>query len=149
MIHDFGGYEMEENTKRVVMIVVVVACFALAGVIVYETRSGGGGLSVKSGSMIWLKCNNPACGNEFPMQEKEYLKLIKGKLVVGLQVVPPLVCPKCSQESAYRAFKCEKCGKVFFPNTVQGKFDDICPGCGFSKVEERAKAAAAAPAPSE
>jgi len=134
---------MEENTKKIVMVVVIVACFALAGAIVYKTRSSGGGINaIPANSMIWIKCNNPSCGNEFQMSERDYLKFVKEKMVPGLQTVPPMPCPKCSQESAYRAIKCEKCGKVFFPNTVKGKFDDICPGCGVSKLEESRKASA-------
>jgi hypothetical protein len=130
---------MEENTKKVVMVVIVVACFALAGFIVYKNKSSGGAGGIPAGSMIWIKCNNPACGHEFQTDERGYLKFVKEKMLPALMTVPPMTCPKCSQESAYRAIKCEKCGKVFFPNTVQGKFDDICPGCGLSKLEERRK----------
>ena len=81
---------MEENAKKILLIVVAVACLAAAGIITYKTMGGGTTAGQPTGK-VWVKCNNP------------------------------------------------KCGKVFFPGTVEGKAEDTCPGCGYSPSAAPAK----------
>ncbi len=128
---------MEEGQKKVVMIVIVIACLAAAGIITYVTRSGEGGIRrFAAGEITQLKCNNPDCGHEFEMDQADYLEYLKEHAVPGMSV-PPIPCPQCGEDSCFRAIKCEKCGKVFFPNTVEARFEDKCPDCGYSELEER------------
>ena len=48
---------------------------------------------------------------------------------------PALTCPKCQENSVYRAVKCAKCEHVFLYGKP-GDFADRCPECGFSKMED-------------
>jgi len=136
---------MEDSAKKAVLIAIIVVCIATAGVITYINMGGGGGGAGKS-VMMWVKCNNPKCGHEYQMSQKEYGDLIykndpRAVMMYGAQ---PMKCPKCGEDSVFAAVKCEKCGKVFFPGAVEGQFDDKCPGCGYSKKEEMSKRTAPA-----
>jgi len=51
----------------------------------------------------------------------------------------PFTCPKCSRESVYLAYRCEKCGEIFFTSPTLGAQGDKCPKCGFSKTEQKSK----------
>ena len=121
---------MEDSKKKPIMIGVVVACLVLAGLITYTSRSGKTGLeAMKSGEMIWVKCSNPDCGAEYQVDKKDYLE--------HLQKRQPLTCKECGQDSLSRAVKCEKCGLVFFMGASGfDDFQDRCPECGYSKIEE-------------
>lgn len=131
---------MEENVKKTVLIVVVVVCIAAAGIITYLRTSGGPGGG--SGKM-WVKCNNPKCGVDYEISIKEYDNFVRstpgGSRAFAMSGAIPMKCQKCQEPSVFAAIKCEKCGKVFFLGTVEGQYDDKCPGCGFSKSEEMAK----------
>jgi phage FluMu protein Com len=136
---------MEDSAKKAVLITIIVVCLAAAGVITYMTM-GGGGTGGGKIDMVWVKCNNPSCGHEYQMSPKEYSDLVykndpRAVMMYGAQ---PLKCPKCGENSVFAAIKCEKCGKVFFPGTVEGQFDDKCTGCGYSKKEEMSKRTAPA-----
>ena len=142
---------MEDSRKKPIMIGVSVACLVLAGVITYKTRSGssGGIESIKRGQMIWVKCNNPNCGAKYQIDRRDYLEYLQEYLEkltrqhpssMGI-LVPPLVCKACEEESVYKAVKCEKCGTVFFPGDADSRFEDKCPECGHSKIEQMKKAA--------
>ena len=131
---------MEENAKKTLLIVVAVACLAAAGIITYKTM-GGTAPGQPTGKM-WVKCNNPKCGNEYQMNAKDYSDFIMkngGPRQVIMSGAPPMKCPKCNEDSAFKAMKCEKCGKVFFPGTVVDKAEDTCPGCGYSPSTAPAK----------
>ena len=133
---------MEEGKKKLVMIVFVVACLALAGIITHRARSGGagGGVKLKRGEkMIWLKCRNPDCGASFQMDEKNYFDYLKEHRVPGALALPGVVCEQCGEESTYRALKCGKCDLVFERGAVPNDFQDRCPECGFSKTEDLRK----------
>jgi hypothetical protein len=134
---------MEENAKKTLLIVVAIACIAAAGIITYKTMGGGTAPGQPTGKM-WVKCNNPKCGNEYQVTSKEYSDFVMqngGPRQFAMNGAVPMKCPKCNEDSAFKAMKCEKCGKVFFPGTVEGKADDTCPGCGYSKIEAEAKKA--------
>ena len=134
---------MEDNAKKTLLIVVAVACLAAAGTIMYKTMGGGTASGQPSTGKMWVKCNNPKCGNEYQISNKEYTDFMMkngGPRQFAMNGAVPMKCPKCGEESVFKAMKCEKCGKVFFPGTVADKAEDTCPGCGYSPSEAAKKA---------
>lgn len=135
---------MEGSTKKSILIGLIVVCLAAAGVITYKSRSKKYGIeSIKRGEMIWLKCSNPDCGHEYQMDKRDYYQYLEKHVDPILMKTPALPCPKCGQESVYRAVKCSKCGTVFFYGAVKGDFPDRCPNCSYSQMEEDRKKAKA------
>jgi general secretion pathway protein G len=106
-------------------------------------RSKGSGLdSIKHSLMTWVKCKRPECGATYQMDKKAYYVQLREKVRATPRTLqtPALVCKKCTHESIFRAVKCEKCGLIFFYGRV-GDFDDRCPECKYSKMEELRKKA--------
>jgi predicted RNA-binding Zn-ribbon protein involved in translation (DUF1610 family) len=136
---------MEEGKKKMMMIVVIVACLVAAGIITYSTRSRntGGIESIKRGTeMYWLKCRNPDCEHEWQMDKRDYFEYLnEHREDAPPMSVPAIVCPKCGEDSGYRAEKCEKCGLVFERGSVPNDLPDRCPKCGYSAIEEARKKA--------
>jgi len=134
---------MEQSKKKPIMIGIIVACIVLAVAITLTKSPEKSGLdSIKDSEMMWVKCSNPDCANEYQMGTKEYFKTIQKSLDPNaLARTPALVCPKCGKTSVYKANKCEKCGKIYFPGVASPKFLDKCSECGYSKIEERIKKA--------
>ncbi len=133
---------MEENAKKILLIVVAVACIAAAGIITYKTMGGGTTAAGQPTGKVWVKCNNPKCGHEYEISAKEYTDFMMsngGPRQFMMSGAVPMKCPKCNEDSVFKAMKCEKCGKVFFPGTVEGKAEDTCPGCGYSPSTAPAK----------
>jgi ribosomal protein L40E len=60
-----------------------------------------------------------------------------------MMIMPVLTCKKCGGQSAYKAAKCPKCGRVFEVGWKRGDFEDRCPdaACGHSQIEEDRKRA--------
>ncbi|HUT29398.1 MAG TPA: hypothetical protein VMX13_06375 [Sedimentisphaerales bacterium] len=87
----------------------------------------------------WMLCRNPACRNSWQMNLKEYWEMVEKFRMEnsGVMENPAATCPKCGEPSGYIAVKCEKCGLVFEKGTVPRDFEDRCPKCNFSKIEER------------
>ena len=141
---------MEESKKKPIMIGVIIACIAVAGIITYSRRSGGGGVDgIPEGEMTWVKCNNPNCKAEYQTGLKAYHKYMLEHADVMAMTTPPLICKECGEPSVYRAEKCENpdCGIVFIQGSSgRGDFADRCPKCKQSATEEsrkRSKAEAA------
>jgi len=134
---------MEQGSKKLVLVVVIVVCLGAAGVITFMQRSGGRDLSAFAGKKILLKCNNPDCGNMWEMDKKEYYEYVESHVDPQTHLADGVVCPKCGEKSGYRAVKCPKCGKVFFYGSVQSEYKDTCPDCGYSQEKEDRAAAAA------
>jgi ribosomal protein L37E len=132
---------MEEGKKKMIMIVVIVVCIVAAVIITVATHSGssaGGIKSIKRGTaMVWIKCRNPKCENTWQMDKRDYSDYIEKHGMV--MTVPPIVCPKCGEESGYRAEKCEKCEFIFERGSVPNDVADRCPKCGYSATEEMRK----------
>jgi ribosomal protein L40E len=134
--------------KKPIMIGVIVACFAVAGLITYMTRSPSKGPLIPESfakETIWLKCRNSSCEHEYQMNKKEYYEYMQQYVIEHPleRVTPPLTCPKCEKASAYRATKCQKCGLVFETGLKVDDFEDRCQ-CGYSQIEvDRRKAAEA------
>ena len=129
---------MDSDTKRKIMIAVIVVCFGSAGAITYIYNRGDSGKMPAdfASELMWVKCNNPACKIEYQVTRKEYYEYLK-EHVVDPMVTPPLVCKECGEESVYEAVKCGNpdCGKVFFKDSVEGGDPDTCPHCGHSNTE--------------
>jgi hypothetical protein len=136
---------MEDSKKKPIMIGVIVVCLALAGGITYMSRAkdSGGIESLKRGTMVWLKCRNPGCETEYEMDMKDYFLYLKEHQDPMSMAAPAIVCRDCSEESVYRAEKCDKCGLVFERGTVPNDFADRCPECKHSKTEQKRKEARA------
>lgn len=131
---------MEEGKKKMIMIGIIVACIVAAIIITVATQSAseGGVGSIKSGTMIWIKCRNPKCENTWQMDKKEYFEYVE-KNRSGM-TVPGIPCPKCNEASGYRAEKCAKCDTIF-ERVASGDVPDRCPKCGYSALEELRKKA--------
>ncbi len=133
---------MEEGQKKIVMIVVVVVCLALAGALAFRNFGGGGTTSVTAQGAQPMLCVNPDCGHIFEMSTEERREIMRAR---GRQMrrggPSAFTCPQCSEESGYQATKCSKCSSVFIPDYTSGDFADRCPNpdCGYSAIEERKK----------
>ena len=124
---------MEDSKKKPLMIGIVVICLVLAvGVTLRRSSKPEGIESIKRGEMVWMKCQNPECNAESQMDKKDYYEYIMQHTNTGGAVV----CDKCGQDSAYKAIKCEKCGKVFVGVPTVEDYLDRCPECGYSKMED-------------
>jgi DNA-directed RNA polymerase subunit M/transcription elongation factor TFIIS len=124
---------MDAEKKKPIMLGIAIVCLLLAGGITYF-RLAGNTDEIAAGEMMWVKCANPDCNFEGQMELREYAQLCKANQS-GIAK-----CPKCGEESLLDAIKCEKCGKIFFPNTVAGDIRDRCPECGYSKIKDDTKA---------
>ena len=143
----FGDTGMEDSKKKPIMIVVIVGCLAIAAWVTFKGGGNEGGYSsIPAGDMQWVKCNNPACNAEYQMSKREYYKFLEENPNMNPMATGPipLTCKECGKKSLFAAEKCSNpdCGKVFIKGTggtKPGDFDDRCPACGLSAVEERSK----------
>lgn len=138
---------MDDSKKKSLMFVMVVGCLAVAcGITFMRMRGTGDSLNtIDSKEKVWVKCSDEQCNAAYEINLRDYLKYVRDH-TSALQT-PPLVCQKCGKETVYRAVKCAKCGEVFFAGTVQNDFEDRCPKCGYSKIEEGRKHANTVTAP--
>ena len=130
---------MEDGKKKTFMIGAIIGCLVLASIITYTSQFKKSGIkSIGSDEVIWVKCDNPDCGQACQIKKRAYFEFLQ-KEAKPMAPAPPMVCEKCEQESAYRAVKCEQCGEVFFHGKVGSDFTDRCPKCGFSEIEDLGK----------
>jgi len=98
---------------------------------------------------VWVQCSAPGCGAVCQMDRREYFGQVDARRqadprLESLPTAPPLTCPTCGKETAWRAVKCQTCGHVFpYGVRTSKEFDyaDRCPKCGTSKIEQDRKAA--------
>ena len=125
--------------KNTIYVVVIVLCLLVAIGIVIKTQSRGptGVDSIKRGEMLLVMCNNPACKATYEIDKKDYYTEIHDKMKTNpvMAGTPALLCKQCNEESVFRAVKCENCGHIFFYGNP-ADFDDRCPECKFSKIED-------------
>ncbi len=134
---------MDEEKKKIVMIVVAITCIDLAVVITFATKEKSGGSP--SRGPIPMLCVNPDCGASFELSQKDYseqfianqpevtMQGARGGRMVGPSV---LICPKCDEESAYMASKCPECEASFIQGQAgDQQFPDRCPECDYSAME--------------
>lgn len=95
-----------DESKKPIMIGVVVVCLAVAGFVTYRTYfkgsggSSGGGLSGVPGAAVWVKCQNPNCKSESQILETDFIKLIEEARAAG-----------ATGKNSEIALKCRSCGK--------------------------------------
>jgi predicted Zn-ribbon and HTH transcriptional regulator len=89
---------------------------------------------------LWVKCNSPDCAAAYRISEQDYYQQIEERVKANPMalVTPALTCKRCGKESVYRAVQCEKCGHMFFYGNPND-FNDRCPKCGYSKMENERK----------
>jgi hypothetical protein len=140
IIRQFGDFDMEGSSKKPIMIGVIVVCLAVAGLITFARRGGGGGIdSIPASELTWVKCSNPACKAEYQMSKKEFFKEQMKHFNQMAMTAPPITCKECGKESLYQAEKCPNCGAVFIKGSIPGDFADRCPVCKHSATEDRWK----------
>ena len=129
---------MDEDKKKQVKIVGAIAGIVVALVVFFiYSNPFGGQRSQSAGDSVYLLCSNEDCGAAQELTKEEFANLASG---VNPRLIndTPFLCPKCGQETAYKAVKCPKCGEVYFWDyEAADGFRDRCPGCGFSAMEER------------
>jgi len=131
---------MPENIKKPILIAVVLVCLASAGAVALITRSRRSGIPKSfAKEMTWVKCRNPECGAEYQITKKEYFVYVEKNQDWQAAGAPALICNECGEPSIYRAVKCESCGLVFEMGSVPYDFQDRCPECKFSKLEQAGK----------
>lgn len=109
---------------------VVVLLFVVAGCINCELP--------EEGQMMMVKCRNPECEAAYEVNKEWYYEYIDGQRSKDPTIVatPPLVCKKCGGKSVFQAVKCERCGLIFEVDSRPHDFEDRCPKCGHSRIEE-------------
>ncbi|MHC4165469.1 MAG: hypothetical protein ACYSWQ_00765 [Planctomycetota bacterium] len=133
---------MKESRKKLIKIVTIVVCLALAGIALLKHFKGGprGLASIPRGDVVWVKCGDSQCGAEYQMNRREFLEKVEERSAGGSPgSAPPVACKECQKLSARRAVKCEKCGHMFFYGANRNDFPDRCPECGHSERESRRK----------
>lgn len=130
-----------EDKRKPIMIAIIVGSIGLAIAITIMTRSGGevGIEVIDPGEMVWIRCSN--CGAVYQISKRDHAKFVLENRDPETAVIPGMTCKECGEESAYRVEKCDKCGHVFELGSVPDDFTDKCPKCGYSREEERRKAA--------
>jgi len=116
-----------DDSKKPLMIGIIVGCLALAGIITYWSSQEEDHLAGLEGETQLMRCRQ--CKEVFEMPLADYLKAIQEK-TTGPQI-PGLTCPKCGKNSAYAAIKCPNCGIVFEEGALgPTEPSDKCPECG-------------------
>lgn len=124
--------------KNAIYAAVIAVCIIVAVLVFVKTQRGGqGGLdTIPEDEMVWVKCRK--CNQFYEMGKRAYHEAVRTKAAqstTAMMMTPPLTCEKCGKDGIFLAEKCEKCGNVFFQNSVPADFADRCPDCKFSKTE--------------
>ena len=131
---------MDEAKKKQFKIGIIVACLVLAVIILITTWPKSAGGPIRSKDAIQMLCVNEECNAQFELSQEEYKRLIMAKgrrmVTMGPQA---FTCTECAEESAYTATKCKECGLIFTLNPGGDDFQDRCPECGYSGIEERVR----------
>jgi ribosomal protein L40E len=131
---------MDPNIKKPLLISVTVACVVLAAAITYMTRSGTDAPpDYLAQEMTWVRCRKPDCEAFYQINLRDYHVHVQKHHDWQVDEAPPLTCTKCGEPSVYRAVKCRKCELVFEMGSIPSDYNDRCPKCRYSKLEERAK----------
>jgi ribosomal protein L40E len=146
---------MTNKNKTLIMVIIIVVCLVAAAAITYkkevnyqeEASKPVGIETIDPNDMLWVKCTNPDCEAEYQTAKRAYFQylqdnqpapdqFIKMMTDPNKKSVPGLLCNECSQETVYRAEKCDKCSLVFVRGSVRHDFADRCTGCKYSKTED-------------
>jgi hypothetical protein len=151
---------MANKNKKLTMIAIIVVCLAAAAAITYkkdadyrqQSSEPAGIETIDPNDMLWVKCTNPDCEAEYQTGKRAYFQYLQDNQPPPDQFiammtdpntrsVPGLVCNECTQETVYRAEKCDKCALVFVRGSVRHDFADRCTACQYSKTEDLRKKA--------
>jgi ribosomal protein L37E len=128
--------------NRIYTVVIVVSAVAVAVIILMTRPASTGGIeSIPESEQTWVKCTQ--CGAAYQMGKRRYFEQLEKKATASsgrMLVTPKLTCRECGKDGILRAVKCEKCGEVFFRNSVPADLADRCPKCGYSKTEAKRNA---------
>jgi len=129
--------------KNTIYAVVIAVCIIVAVLVFVKTRGGGAGgtSTIDETEQIWVKCRK--CGASYEMGKKRFYEELEEKARANptpMMITPLLTCEKCGKDGIAKAHKCEKCGEVFFENSVPNDFADRCPKCKHSQTEAIRKA---------
>ena len=134
---------MDPALKQKVMIGIVVVCLLVAIGITIITRAGG-----FAGGSVQMLCTNPDCSKDYEISKNDFRQQVR-EIATGpnarlgsMGQMPPLTCKYCSQESVYKAIKCDQCGEIYIPDrSVRTSYPDTCPECGYSAIKEQKEGA--------
>lgn len=95
----------------------------------------------------WMMCRNPDCEHRRQMPLRQYYMALEAYVKehpdsITALATPGLPCEKCGEDSAYKAVKCARCALVFEVGWKRGDFEDRCPKCGRSQIEQDRRKAA-------
>jgi hypothetical protein len=105
-LFDYLGGIVVDESKKPVMIGVVMVCLVLAGFITYRTyfkgsgSSSGSGLTGVPGAAVWVKCQNPSCNSEYQTLETDFAPLLEEARAAG-----------ATGKNSEIALRCSSCGK--------------------------------------
>ena len=141
---------MDDDKKKLIKIIAIVACLVLAiGITVITNTGGGGGSSYDPKAQVTLMCTNEDCEAITDVTNDEYREMVRagmeGEGGPGMMMMPgmgPMAveCPECGEKSALRAEVCPECEEVFIMNYMaMDDYPDRCPNpdCEYSRMEER------------
>ena len=130
---------MEKSKSKKIIFAVVLLVVALGITLIFSNPFGGGPESPSDVQKIPFLCVNEKCGHTFGITPEEYdEQRIKSGRAEEMGPVP-ITCPKCGEESAFPAMKCEKCGETFIADPTTRDYPDRCPKCGYSPSEGKRK----------
>jgi hypothetical protein len=131
---------MEQSMKKPVMVAVIVICLISAGVITFMTLGKGDAPpAYLADETTWVKCRKPDCEAFYEINLRDYHVHVQKQHNWQVDEAPPMTCTKCDEPSVYRAIKCQNCELVFEMGSIPATYNDRCPKCRYSKLEERAK----------
>jgi hypothetical protein len=137
---------MDPSMKKPLLVSVIVGCLVLAAVITYLTKSRTGVPAYLADEMTWVKCRKPDCEAFYEINLRDYHVHVQKQHNWQVDEAPPMTCTKCDEPSVYRAIKCQNCELVFEMGSIPATYNDRCPKCRYSKLEERAKGKSPMPA---
>ena len=109
--------------------IIAVCLLLVVGITVVTKKKDTGVRSIKSGTLVWVKCNS--CEAEYQLEKSDYYTQVQEKRVAKPMSMMnvPVDCQKCQEESVHLAEKGGDCNSVFIPSPAHsGK----CPKCGIS-----------------
>lgn len=117
--------------KNVKLVITIVALAAAGGIFLATRPSTETGIEQFSGQTVLFECGK--CKETKQIDKAEYLFAVREQRA-DYQGDRPL-CGKCGTVMT-EMIKCPKCGKMFKRGLKKENYDDRCPDCGFSQLED-------------
>ena len=131
---------MDEDKKKMIMVIVLVSCLVLVAALNVPRFFGGGGSKASQDDTVYLVCVNEECEETSEITRQEYQD---GLRQTGMPMMGPMggaalvVCPVCDEQSAAKGVSCSECGTIFLQVFGGDDYPDRCPDCGHSAIETR------------